>query len=227
MRRGPLRRDPAWHASWASRLGAGIIVGAVAFYGVVDPWTTPYMASEARRLGGIDHEWVPLGQIAPVMARAVVAAEDADFCQHWGIDMTAVRAAIADGGTRGGSTISQQVVKNVYLWQGRSWPRKALEAAITPLVEAFWSKERILEVYLNSVEFGEGVFGVDAAAHRYFRTEPAALSDVQAARLSAVLPDPKHRSAEAPGDSLRRRADRIRDGAATIRADGRAACFQQ
>ena len=117
------------------------------------------MSAEQRRLGTVAHDWVAMEDIAPAMARSAVAAEDADFCLHWGFDVAAIRAALDDGGARGGSTITQQVVKNVYLWQGRSWIRKALEALLTPLVEAVWSKRRILEVYLNVAEFGEGVFG--------------------------------------------------------------------
>jgi len=118
------------------------------------------------------------------------------------------------------------VVKNVYLWHGRSWLRKALEAAITPVMELVWPKARIVEVYLNVAEFGEGVFGIDAAAYRYFRVTPAQLNAEQASRLAAILPDPKGRSASTPSDFVLRRARSIRDGAATIDADGRAACFQ-
>ncbi len=129
------------------------------------------------------------------MARSVVAAEDANFCLHWGFDMAAIRKAIDEGGNRGASTISQQVVKNVFLWHGRSWLRKAMEAAITPVVELVWSKRRILEVYLNVAEFDTGVFGVQAAAQHYFGVSAADLSAVQAARLAAVLPDPKGRDA--------------------------------
>ncbi|MEO0501775.1 MAG: monofunctional biosynthetic peptidoglycan transglycosylase, partial [Pseudomonadota bacterium] len=174
----------------------------------------------------IDQAWVPMEEIAPVMARAAVAAEDANFCLHWGLDLDAIRTAIEDGGSRGASTISQQVVKNVYLWHGRSWLRKALEAGMTPLVEALWSKRRILEVYLNIAEFDEGVFGVEAAARHYFGVGPEALTPTQAARLAAVLPNPKGRSASRPSSFVRNRSASIRDGAATIRADGRAACFE-
>ncbi|HAW46342.1 MAG TPA: monofunctional biosynthetic peptidoglycan transglycosylase, partial [Roseovarius sp.] len=163
---------------------------------------------------------------APVMARSAVAAEDANFCLHWGFDMGAIRDAIADGSVRGASTVSQQVVKNVWLWHGRNWARKALEAAITPLMEAAWSKRRVLEVYLNIAEFDEGVFGVEAAARHYFGVAAADLSAVQAARLAAVLPDPKGRSASRPSAALRQRAAAIVDGAATIARDGRAACFE-
>ncbi|MBU2992237.1 monofunctional biosynthetic peptidoglycan transglycosylase [Octadecabacter sp. 1_MG-2023] len=193
---------------------------------IVNPPTTPYMLSESRRVGGVNHTWVAMEDIAPVMARSAVAAEDANFCLHWGLDVGAIQAALAEGGSRGGSTISQQVVKNVYLWHGRSWFRKSLEALMTPMVEAIWSKQRILEVYLNVAEFDEGVFGVEAAAVHYFGVTAADLSPVQAARLAAILPSPKTRSASEPSSSVRRRASSIVDGAATIRADGRADCFE-
>lgn len=198
----------------------------ITLYSVVAPPTTPYILSEARRLGGVDRAWVSLEDVSPYMARSVVAAEDANFCQHWGFDMKAIRAALDSGGKRGASTITQQVVKNVYLWHGRNWFRKVLEAGLTPAVEAVWTKRRIIEMYLNIAEFDEGVFGVDAAAHHYFRTSPADLTATQASLLAAVLPNPKGRSASKPTTWLRKRARSIADGAATIRADGRAACFE-
>nr|WP_228408868.1 monofunctional biosynthetic peptidoglycan transglycosylase [Profundibacter amoris] len=214
---------------WAFRAGlvfAALTFLAVVFYAFVNPPTTPYIWSEARRLDGVDRMWVPIEEIAPVMARSVVAAEDANFCNHWGFDMAAIRAAIDSGGNRGASTISQQVVKNTYLWQGRSWTRKALEALMTPLVEAIWTKRRILEVYLNVAEFDEGVFGVEAAARHYFGVGPEDLTPTQAARLAAVLPNPKGRSASKPTSFIRKRTRAIISGAATIRADGRSACFE-
>lgn len=203
-----------------------VVVGAVLLGRIVNPPTTAYMFSEGRRLGGVDHQWVPMRGIAPVMARAVVAAEDANFCQHWGFDVRAIRLAIAEGSSRGASTLSQQTVKNVYLWHGRTWVRKALEAGITPLVEMLWPKRRILEVYLNVAEFDEGVFGVEAAAQHYFGVGPKALTERQASQLAAVLPAPKDRSASRPTAYLQKRAAQIRSGAATIRADGRADCFE-
>ena len=203
-----------------------LMVFMVLLYSVVNPPTTIYMVQESRRLGGLDREWVPLENVAPVMARSVVAAEDANFCNHWGFDLVAIRTAIEEGSGRGASTISQQVVKNVYLWHGRNWSRKALEALMTPLVEALWSKRRIIEVYLNVVEFDEGVFGVEAAAQHYFGVSAEALSNVQAARLAAILPLPKERSASNPSKTVRRRAAAVLDGAATIEADGRATCFE-
>jgi len=204
-----------------------LVLLLVVLYRVVDPPTTYTMWSEGKRLGApVDHVWVDADDIAPVMLRSVVAAEDANFCTHWGFDMKAIRNAIEEGGNRGASTISQQTVKNVYLWQGRSWPRKALEAMITPLVEAVWPKRRILEVYLNIAEFDEGVFGVGAAAEHYFGVTPQALSATQAARLAAILPDPKDRSASRPSSFVQRRSAQIRDGAATIERDGRDDCFE-
>ena len=230
-RRGKKRgRGPAGALRrWLWRGVIAVLVVAVLLvvgYRWVDPPVTVYTWQEARRLGDVAHEPVPMARIAPVMARAAVAAEDANFCLHWGFDMAAIRVAIADGSGRGASTISQQVVKNVFLWHGRNWLRKALEAAITPAVEAAWPKRRILEVYLNIAEFDEGVFGVEAAAWQYFGVAAADLSAVQAARLAAVLPDPKGRSAAKPSAALRKRAARIMDGAATIARDGRAACFE-
>lgn len=222
-------RPVRWALWWGVRLFSAVFLVAVAgtlLWSVANPPTTLYMMQEKSRLGTIDYQWVPMEEIAPIMARTAVAAEDANFCLHWGLDIVAIRRAIDEGGNRGASTISQQVVKNVYLWPGRSWVRKALEAGMTPLVEALWSKERILEVYLNVAEFDEGVFGVEAAAHHYFGVGPGALSNVQAARLAAILPSPKTRSASKPSGYVRKRAAQVLDGAATIRADGRAQCFQ-
>jgi monofunctional glycosyltransferase len=204
----------------------GALVLAILLPVVVNPPTTPYMLTERARLGVLSHDWVPMDRIAPVMQRSVVAAEDANYCLHWGFDMAAIRAALDAGASRGASTISQQVAKNVYLWQGRSWLRKAMEAGLTPLVELVWSKRRILEVYLNVAEFDEGVFGVEAASRHYFGVSAADLTPTQAARLAAVLPSPKTRSASNPTAFVQRRAAAIRDGAATIEADGRAVCFR-
>lgn len=192
----------------------------------VNPPTTAYMFSESRRLGGVKYDWVAMEDIAPVMARAAVAAEDANFCEHWGFDLAAIKLAIAEGSSRGASTISQQTVKNVYLWHGRTWVRKAMEAFMTPLVESVWTKRRVLEMYLNVAEFDAGVFGVKAASKHYFGVSPSQLSALQASRLAAVLPSPKKRSAVRPSSFLVKRARQIRSGAATIRADGRSRCFE-
>lgn len=232
MARDPAPKTPGLRARlrrWLFRIGGlllllvlALIVSPVIF----NPPQGPYMRAEAHRLDGVTRQWVPMERIAPVMARSAVAAEDAGFCTHWGLDVKAIQSAMEDGAERGGSTISQQTVKNVYLWQGRSWTRKALEAVMTPMVEAAWSKRRILEVYLNVAEFDEGVFGVEAAARHYFGVSAADLSAEQAARLATVLPAPKSRNAADLPPELLRRMRSIADGAATIKADGRAACFE-
>ncbi len=224
-------RGPLWRRAlrWAGRglLGlAAFYLVLIVLFAFVNPPGNLYMWSEGRRLGGVQQVSVNLADVAPVMARSVVAAEDANYCLHWGFDMAAIRAAAADGGNRGASTLTQQVVKNVFLWQGRSWARKAMEAVMTPVVELVWSKSRILEVYLNVAEFDEGVFGVQAAAQHYFGVNAGDLSPTQAARLAAVLPDPKDWSAGKPSSYVRKRAAQIAGGADTIAADGRASCFE-
>ncbi len=212
-------------------LGRGL-VGLAAFFAVlivlfsfVPPPINLYQLGESWRLGGISKDWVSFEEIAPAMGRSAVAGEDANFCLHWGFDMAAIRAVVEEGGNGGASTISQQTVKNVFLWHGRSYLRKAMEALLTPIVELVWSKERILEVYLNVAEFDEGVFGVQAAAQHYFGVDAGDLTDIQAARLAAVLPDPKGRDAARPSSFVRQRTRAIMAGAETVAADGRAACF--
>lgn len=195
-------------------------------YAVINPPTTIYMLQESKRLDGIRREWRDFEEISPHMPRAIVAAEDANFCKHWGFDMSAIRDALEEGGKRGASTVSQQTVKNVFLWHGRNYLRKAMEAGLTPIMEAIWSKQRILEVYMNVAEFDEGVFGVAAAAPWYFGVDAKDLTARQAAALAAVLPNPKARSAKRPTPFLQRRARQIRSGAETIRQDGRSACFE-
>ena len=213
---------------WALRglLGLAAFYGAlILIFAVLPVPTNIYQLQESVRLGGIDRDWVGWDEIAPEMALSVVAAEDANFCLHWGFDMKAIRLAIAEGGNRGASTLSQQTVKNVFLWHGRSWLRKAAEGVLTPVVELVWTKRRILHVYMNVAEFGEGVFGVEAAAQHWFGVSAADLTPTQAARLAAVLPDPKTRNPANPGPLVRRRTASILSGAETIAADGRASCF--
>ncbi len=214
---------------WAGH-GLAALVGLwlffVLLFTVVNPVFTPYMIAESWRQGGVSRDWVDLEDMAPAVARSAVAAEDANFCLHWGFDMKAIRKALDEGAGRGASTLTQQVVKNVFLWHGRSWPRKALEALMTPVVELVWTKRRILEVYLNVAETGKGLFGVEAAAETYFGKPAADLSPDQAARIAAILPDPKGRNPAKDSGYMRRRAAQIRSGAETIAADGRAACFE-
>jgi monofunctional biosynthetic peptidoglycan transglycosylase len=224
-RRAPLRRALRWIGRGLAGL-AGLFAGLILVFALVPPPINLYQIAEAWRLGGIEKDWVGWDEIAPVMGRSAVAAEDANFCNHWGFDMAAIRLAIEEGSNRGASTISQQVAKNVFLWQGRSWPRKAMEALLTPAVELIWTKRRILEVYLNVAEFDEGVFGVQAAARHYFGVDARELSATQAARLAAVLPNPKQYDAANPSAFVKKRARQIAAGAETIAADGRSACFE-
>ncbi len=214
---------------WGIRIvfgGLAVLLLLILLFSFVNPPLTHTIWAEKRRLGEVKRNWVPIDEIAPALARSVVAAEDARFCEHWGFDVEAIRAALEAGANRGASTITQQVVKNVFLWQDRSWLRKALETFMTPVVEATWSKRRIVEVYLNVAEMGEGVFGAEAAARHHFGTTAQDLSPQQAALIAALLPSPKQRSAARPGDFMRKRARQIVDGAATIERDGRAACFE-
>ncbi|MBK4218043.1 monofunctional biosynthetic peptidoglycan transglycosylase [Paracoccus caeni] len=216
----PLRRVMVWLRWFAARM-LGLMVVMVLIYALINPPTTWTIVTEGRQHQIADREWVDIEDIAPVFLRSVVAAEDANFCLHWGFDMAEIRNVVNSGSSRGASTITQQVAKNVYLWQKRSWPRKALETGFTPMIEAFWSKRRILEVYLNVAEFGPGIFGIGAASREYFGTTADRLTPVQAARLAAILPAPKSRSPH----QASRRSRAIADGAATIARDGRAACF--
>jgi monofunctional biosynthetic peptidoglycan transglycosylase len=155
------------------------------------------------------YQWVPLEQIAPVMGVAVVAAEDQLFAEHFGFDWKAIEKAVAwnqtHRKTRGASTISQQTAKNLFLWDGRSWLRKGMEVYFTVLIETLWSKERILEVYLNIVEFGDGIYGVEAASRYYFHKPAKNLRASEAALLAAVLPNPHIYQADKPSDYVRSR----------------------
>lgn len=199
----------------------------VILFRFANPYLTYYYVSERSRLGEVTRHWTPIKEFSPYMARSVVAAEDAMFCNHFGFDISAIKLAMKDKKHfRGGSTLSQQVAKNVFLWQGRTWVRKGLEVWFTVLIELVWSKQRIVEVYLNVAEFDEGFFGAASAGWHYFNTGPAKLSALQTARLAAVLPNPKGRSASAPTPQLRKRTRQIISGAETINQDGRADCFQ-
>jgi monofunctional biosynthetic peptidoglycan transglycosylase len=160
-----------------------------------------------------DYQWVPMERIAPDAALAVVAAEDQKFPDHWGFDLDAIRKAAESNARgrrlRGASTLTQQVARNLFLWQGRSYLRKGLEAWMTVLLETTWPKRRILEVYLNIAEMGEHTFGVQAASRRYFGQPAAAINAGQAALLAAVLPNPHRFRINHPSNYVLERRDRI------------------
>lgn len=158
----------------------------------------------------IDYRWVPLEQMAWQIQMAAIAAEDQKFDDHFGIDLAAIENALnhnaqSDKKPRGASTISQQTVKNLYLWHGTSWLRKAIELPLTFLVESLWSKKRVLEVYLNIAEFGKGLFGVEAAAQHYFQKSAAKLNLEEAALLAAALPNPHLFKVSRPNAAMKRR----------------------
>jgi monofunctional biosynthetic peptidoglycan transglycosylase len=234
-REGKLKRPGRLHRAlglvlrWGLYVAGGVILW-VGAYTVINPPGGFYMAAEWVRLGGIERDWVDMDEISPHLARAVIAAEDAKFCDHFGFDIEAIQQALEHNErsrrVRGASTITQQVAKNVFLWHGRSWVRKGFEAGFTVLIEAIWTKRRTLEVYLNTVEFGPGIFGAEAAARHYFKRPAAELSLSQAARLAAVLPDPKDRDPRSGSGFMSRRASAIAGGAETIAAEGRDVCLE-
>ena len=162
----------------------------------------------------LQHTWVALPDISPWMSLAVVASEDQRFPEHYGVDFAAIRKALSERrngqGLRGASTITQQTAKNLFLWNGRSFVRKALEAGLAIAIDALWPKRRILEVYLNIAEFGRGIYGVEAASQRYFGIPASQLSQLQAARLAAVLPNPKVFNAAQPSAYILDRVSWIR-----------------
>ncbi|GFM66341.1 monofunctional biosynthetic peptidoglycan transglycosylase [Pseudomonas cichorii] len=172
----------------------------------------------------LQRSWQPWNKISDNLKIAVIAGEDQKFAEHWGFDISAIQAAILHnergGSIRGASTLSQQVSKNLFLWSGRSYLRKGLEAWFTALIELLWSKERILEVYLNSVEWDEGVFGAQAAAQHHFGINASALSMQQASYLAAVLPNPRQWSASHPSSYVSRRAGWIRQQMRQLGGDG-------
>jgi monofunctional biosynthetic peptidoglycan transglycosylase len=184
-------------------------VGIVVALRYAAPPITAMMLEQPVPLRDVDYRWRDRGGIAATVARAVIASEDQRFIEHNGIDFISMNAAIDDyrsgDDLRGASTITQQVAKNLFLWPGRSFARKALEAYFALLLETLWSKQRILEVYLNVAELGPGVFGVEAAAQRYFGTHAGALSASQAALLAAVLPNPRELHADRPSGYVRTR----------------------
>jgi monofunctional biosynthetic peptidoglycan transglycosylase len=200
----------------------------VALHRFVPPPPTLLMWQQAIKGQGMDYRWRSLNDISPNLVYSAIAAEDARFCSHGGFDMAAIRQALEanerGGRVRGGSTISQQTAKNVFLWPGRDWVRKGLEAGYTVLIETGWNKRRILEVYLNVAEFAPGVYGAEAGARHWFGKSARDLTASEAARLAAILPSPRRYRAAQPGPYVRRRAARVQAAARVVRNEGLAAC---
>jgi monofunctional biosynthetic peptidoglycan transglycosylase len=232
------RRRTGWLGRLLRRLAIVLVfvlfIGPVAttlVYRIVPPPVTFLMLIRLFDGHGLDHRWRPMSKISPALARAVIGAEDQRFCQHHGFDFEAMEKALAHnekrpGRIRGGSTISQQTAKNVFLWPDRSYVRKGLEAWFTVLIETLWGKRRIMEVYLNSIEWGPGIYGAEAAAQRIFGVSAAGLNSTQAARLAAILPRPLKWQAAAPGAYVARRSRRIGAAEGTVDRDGLDDCLQ-
>ena len=232
------RRDRTGRAQggWLRRLAilavvlfVGLPVALVALYRFVPPPVTILMIQRSLEGKGLERTWRPLDEMSPALVRSVIAAEDAGFCSHRGFEFEAMQAAwehnAGSDRIRGGSTISQQTAKNVFLWPQRSYLRKALEVGFTVLIEVGWGKRRILEVYLNTIEWGPGVYGAEAAARRNFGVGADRLTAAQAARLAAILPSPLKWRAAKPGPYVQRRSGRIGAAAGTIRREGLADCI--
>jgi monofunctional biosynthetic peptidoglycan transglycosylase len=209
-----LRRIALRLLRWALALAGLALALVIVFRWVPVPISSMMLQRQAAALFDRDapplrHHWRPLERISPQLALAVIAAEDQNFPDHWGFDLDAIGRAVRHNNrhrrVHGASTISQQVAKNLFLWPGRNWLRKGLEAGLTLMIEATWPKRRILEVYLNIAQFGDGVYGAEAGA-RLLGTTAARLTRPQAARLAAVLPSPLYYSARRPSPFVARRA---------------------
>ncbi|MEW6468435.1 MAG: monofunctional biosynthetic peptidoglycan transglycosylase [Bacteroidota bacterium] len=207
-----------WRFAWKAAMWFFILsIFSVILFRWVPVPVTPFMLVRCmeQKLDGKDmklsKDWVPLEKISPHLQLAVVCTEDQNFLKHSGFDYQAIERALEHNKThkrkRGASTISQQTAKNVFLWHGRSWVRKGFEVYFTFLIETFWSKERIMEVYLNVIEFGDGVYGAEAASQEFFKRSAIEISKSQAALLAAVLPNPRRFSAKNPGPYMQSRRD--------------------
>jgi monofunctional biosynthetic peptidoglycan transglycosylase len=218
---------------WLFRAGVFFFVGSILWvlaYAIIPVPITVTMIPDAFNGNGIDKRWTPLNRISINMARAAIAGEDGKFCTHHGFDWDAMKIAerANENGhrIRGGSTISQQTAKNVFLWQGGGYFRKGIEAWFTFLIENLWGKRRIMEVYLNVAETGIGTYGAEAGAQRYFGHSTAHLTPVEAARIAAVLPLPKRRDAVDPGGFTRRHGNRIAAMIGVVKRDGLDSCLR-
>lgn len=207
----PLLRRIGRAAAFA--LGGFVLISVflVTLYRDVPPPATPLMLWRLAEGYSIDKTWRPLDEISPFLLRTVITGEDEKFCLHHGFDWEAIatdwrRYEKGSGRLLGASTISMQTAKNVFLWPDRDWPRKALEAYFTSLIELAWGKRRILEVYLNVVEWGPGIYGAEAAAQHYFHKSAERLSPEEAVRLAAILPDPLDLSPRRPDSEVAERS---------------------
>jgi monofunctional biosynthetic peptidoglycan transglycosylase len=191
-------------------------VAALLIAGMVLPMASTEMILRWLLRRPVDRQWVAIDRVSPNLIHAVIGAEDQRFCQHWGVDFDALRDVIEDdeGPSRGASTITMQTVKNVYLWHGQSYIRKAIEIPLALVIDTLWGKRRVMEVYLNVAEWGVGIYGAEAAARHYFKVPAASLTPAQAARLAAALPNPVTRTPTRSSRYALRVAGKIGEGAA-------------
>lgn len=203
---GTRRRRVFRFLGWAALLGFAISLLLVVPLRWIDPPTSAFMLRDRFAGVAVNQEWVDWDRIGSALPIVAVASEDQKFPSHHGFDLESMQDALEGGAGRGASTITQQVAKNLYLWPGRSWVRKGIEAWLTLLIEVTWTKRRILEVYLNIAEFGPGVYGVGAASAHYFGLAPDRISLEQAARLATVLPSPKRIDPTGGSDYVSKRA---------------------
>ena len=215
-------------ARTAALLFVGLSVLWVLWYRFAPVTGTTQMGLRQLQGQTIDRDWTPITEMSPHLVRAVIAAEDTGFCAHHGIDVEGIKKALgeAEGGgrLRGASTISQQTAKNAFLWSGRGPVRKGLELWFTGLEELIWPKRRIMEVYLNVAEWGDGHFGAEAAAQARFGKPASALTATEASLLAAVLPSPQKWRVDPPGPYVASRARTLRARMATVRRSGLADC---
>ena len=191
----------------------------------INPPITTVILSESISLDQkVNQEWRTIDKIGKNVILTVLASEDSNFCTHYGFDFNEIFRAKEKGFSRGASTISQQVSKNLILWRERSWFRKGLEALITIMIETLWSKKRILEIYLNIAETGNGYFGIQAISSSLFKKNSYDLTLKEASYIAVTLPNPKKRNAKKLSINLKKRAESVRNGANTLRLDGRASC---
>ena len=191
----------------------------------INPPITTVILSESISLDQkVNQEWRTIEKIGKNVILTVLASEDSNFCTHNGFDFNEIFRAKEKGFSRGASTISQQVSKNLILWRERSWFRKGLEALITIMIETLWSKKRILEIYLNIAETGNGYFGIQAISNSLFKKNSYDLTLKEASYIAVTLPNPKKRNAKKLSINLKKRAESVRNGANTLRLDGRASC---
>lgn len=216
-----------WGIKFLTGLVVTVHIYALILYFAPAPGTAN-MAGRVLQGTQVYHTWVPLERMSPHLVRAVIAAEDTRFCDHWGVDTEAIQTALDErensGRVRGASTLTQQTAKNVFLWNGGGLGRKAVEAWMATFIDGFWGKRRVIEVYLNVAEWGDGLYGAEAASYGRFGKPASELTAFEAARLAAVLPSPNKWKVAPAGPYVQRRTRTLQARMAVVERDGLDAC---